>query len=314
VDDSRATLEYCVQELMETNAPAEIAVAVVHNKLKTKKGKLPENVTYFAGENVEDAWNCYPWDAAAYGHTIFEHEKLAIECHAKFEQDFPGKTVQPATPATPAATTPTTTPTNPVAKQDPLEKRRRQAAADGKVYFSYAHVHAAMSSLAEKIRAWNPDVMVAIGGGGFIPARMLRTEIKVPILAVSLELYDDATKTARKKVVKKQWFDDTSGVGKLVRGMRVLVVDEVDDSRATLEYCVQELMETNAPAEIAVAVVHNKLKKKKGTLPDNVTYFAGDNVEDAWNCYPWDAAAYSNTIFKHEKLAIECHASDCGKQ
>ena len=49
-----------------------------------------------------------------------------------------------------------------------------------KVYFSYAHVHAAMSSLAEKIRAWNPDVMVAIGGGGFIPARMLRTEIKVP--------------------------------------------------------------------------------------------------------------------------------------
>ena len=66
--------------------------------------------------------------------------------------------------------------------------------------------------------------------------------MKVPILAVSLELYDDATKTARKKVVKKQWFDDTSGVGKLVRGMRVLVVDEVDDSRATLEYCVQELI------------------------------------------------------------------------
>ena len=27
---------------------------------------------------------------------------------------------------------------------------------------------------------------------------------------------------------------------------------------------------------------------------------------NAWNCYPWDA--------KHEKLAIECHASDSGKQ
>jgi len=239
-------------------------------------------------------------------------EKMNLK-RARDEEETP-TTPTPGTPTT-ASNSPTTPP-NPLtaAKQDPQEKKRRQAAADGKVYFSYAHVHAAMSSLAEQILAWKPDVMVAIGGGGFIPARMLRTEIKVPILAVSLELYDDATKTARKRVVKKQWFDETSGVGKLVRGMRVLVVDEVDDSRATLEYCVQELMETNAPAEIAVAVVHNKLKKKKGTLPDNVTYFAGDNVEDAWNCYPWDAAAYSNTIFKHEKLAIECHASDCGKQ
>ena len=38
--------------------------------------------------------------------------------------------------------------------------------------------------------------MVAIGGGGFIPARMLRTEVRVPILAVSLELYDDVRRKA----------------------------------------------------------------------------------------------------------------------
>ena len=42
--------------------------------------------------------------------------------------------------------------------------------------------------------------MVAIGGGGFIPARMLRTQLKIPILAVSLELYDDSTNTAKAAV------------------------------------------------------------------------------------------------------------------
>lgn len=193
-----------------------------------------------------------------------------------------------------------------LAKQDPVEKRRRCCASDGRVYFSYAQIHRAVCSLRAQILAWKPDVMVAIGGGGFIPARMLRSEVKVPILAVSLELYDDVTKTANKQVIKKQWFDETSGVGQQVRGRRVLVVDEVDDSRATLEYCVKELRETNAPSAVAVCVVHNKLKEKKGTLPDDVAYFAGEDVPNSWNCYPWDASAYDHSIEEHEELAKQC--------
>lgn len=196
------------------------------------------------------------------------------------------------------------------AKQDPAEKRRRCAASDGKVYFSYAQIHKAMSGLKEHVLAWQPDVMVAIGGGGFIPARMLRTEVKIPILAVSLELYNDATRTANTTVVKKQWFDEASEVGKMVRGRRVLIVDEVDDTRVTLEYCVKELQATNEPAAIAVAVVHNKLKEKKGTLPEGVQYFAGENVPNAWNCYPWDAAAYGHDIEEHEEIARRCAAGD----
>ena len=154
---------------------------------------------------------------------------------------------------------------------------------------------------------FNPDVFVAIGGGGFIPARMLRTEVKKPILAVSLELYDDATKTANATVLRKQWFDETPGTfGALVRGKRVLIVDEVDDTRATLQYAVEELKKTNAPAAIGVLVVHNKLKPKKGTLPPDVTYIAGENVPNAWNCYPWDAMAYGRNIYAHEVLARQC--------
>jgi hypoxanthine phosphoribosyltransferase len=76
---------------------------------------------------------------------------------------------------------------------------------------------------------------VAIGGGGFIPARMLRTEVQKPILAISLELYDDATKTANSSVICKQWFDEAPGTfGSLVRGRRVLIIDEVFRWRACL--------------------------------------------------------------------------------
>merc|ERR1711871_1040940 len=75
------------------------------------------------------------------------------------------------------------------AKQDPQGKRTRSM-VNGKVYFSYADIYQTIVDAAERVKEFNPDVMVAIGGGGFIPARMLRTIINKPILAVSLELYD----------------------------------------------------------------------------------------------------------------------------
>lgn len=135
---------------------------------------------------------------------------------------------------------------------------------------------------------------------------MLRTELKVPILAISLELYDDSTNTARPEVKKIQWFDENSDVGSKVRGEKVLIVDEVDDSRATLQFAVEEVIKCNEPAAVCVAVVHNKRKEKKGVLPPNVIYLAGEDVDDKWNCYPWDAAAYGNSIVEHEKLAKVC--------
>lgn len=95
-------------------------------------------------------------------------------------------------------------------------------------------------------------------------------------------------------------------MGSRVRGQKILIVDEVDDTRTTLQYCVEEIIRTNGPAEIAVAVVHNKSKPKRGSLPDNVVYLAGADVGDHWNCYPWDAAAYGNTIYQHEDLAKKC--------
>ena len=58
-----------------------------------------------------------------------------------------------------------------MAKQDPFEKAQRSAYSDGKVYFSYAQIHNTICRLVPEIKAFAPDVIVAIGGGGYIPAR-----------------------------------------------------------------------------------------------------------------------------------------------
>ena len=117
----------------------------------------------------------------------------------------------------------------------PSPKCAKTPADDGKVYYSYGDIHDSVSRLVPTLQTdFVPTVMIAIGGGGFIPARMLRTELKAPILAISLELYDDRTNTIRPKgVVCHQWFDEHSEPGKLVKGGNVLIVDEVDDTRPT---------------------------------------------------------------------------------
>jgi len=159
--------------------------------------------------------------------------------------------------------------------------------SDGKYFLSYENIHCTVRSMAEAITAsgFDPDLIVAIGTGGFIPARILKTFLGKPIFTVGISYYGADNKPA-KTPRTIQWIDE---VEQKLRGRTVLLVDEVDDSRVTLEYCLRELLR-HGPAEIAVAVLHNKNKEKRGCIPGEVhRYFVGENLEDRWICYPWDA-------------------------
>ena len=160
--------------------------------------------------------------------------------------------------------------------------------------YEYRDIHNIICLIAPSIQYFDPDVIIAIGGGGFIPARMLRAHLnKVPILAITMEAYDDTSNSLQDEsnVQIHQWFDITKGHGSKVPGGRVIIVDEVDDTRLTLLKCIDRLRECN-PAAIAVAVVHNKIKPKKGVLSDDILYIAGENVEDIWLNYPWDKTEF----------------------
>jgi hypothetical protein len=156
-----------------------------------------------------------------------------------------------------------------------------------KYWFTYEDIHKTALDISNRVKAsgFEPDVIVAIGSGGFIPARIMRTFLGKPILAVGVAYYDADDKPCELPR-KVQWIEEAE---KKLSGKRILLVDEVDDSRTTLEYCVRELLR-HRPAEIAVAVLHNKLKEKRGAIPSEVKrYFAGLDVKDRWICYPWDA-------------------------
>jgi len=201
------------------------------------------------------------------------------------------------------------------------------------IRLSYNDVHKAIQKTAEKIKKeFAPTLFIAIGGGGFIPARILRTfcvtyvngkKRNIPIQAVGLVLYESMGGIAESQgteVVRTQWIDfSTLGAnftGGGLLGRHILIVDEVDDTRTTLMYTVRELttdiekqlaqVEDEAEREklrsetkLGIFVVHNKLKPKAGTLPSDVAYFSCVDTPDVWLAYPWEC---EGDIDEHDSL------------
>lgn len=109
-------------------------------------------------------------------------------------------------------------------------------------------------------------------------------------------------------------------------GKNVLIVDEVDDTRTTLEYAVREL-EKDVEAAVqklgrqgektnfSIFVLHNKDKPKKGNLPQDILkgrYSAARTVGDVWINYPWEAAyVYFGRldIYTHTDYAVAISTS-----
>ncbi|KAF8892110.1 hypothetical protein BD779DRAFT_1670455 [Infundibulicybe gibba] len=190
---------------------------------------------------------------------------------------------------------------------------------------TYNEIHNLIRTSTPKIAAeFNPDLLVAIGGGGFFPARVMRTFLReetnnktLQIQAIGLSLYEPVpgltTEQIGNEVIRTQWLGPDSG--RLLLGKRNLIVDEVDDTRKTLHYALSELQKDveqellthpeaerdrlRAATKFAVFVVHNKNKAKLAELAPGIPYYAGEVVGDLWLDYPWEAI----NIEEHDRLA-----------
>ncbi|KAI8094664.1 phosphoribosyltransferase-like protein [Thamnidium elegans] len=198
-----------------------------------------------------------------------------------------------------------------------------------KLHISYNQIHESIRQSVDRYHIndnFKPDLMIAIGGGGFIPARMLRTFLKktergnIPIQAIGLSLYEELANAGGEEkpgtqVQKTQWLNFGASHSEIsLLGRRILIVDEVDDTRTTLAYAVEELKKDVEAEEVrrgmkpgeskttfGVFVLHNKLKPKKRDLPEDImkNYFAAVEMPDQWLVYPWDAL----DIESHTELA-----------
>ena len=138
-------------------------------------------------------------------------------------------------------------------------------------------LEALVAELAERVGT-EFDVLLAITRGGLVPAGMLAYRLRLRnILVAAVEYYDDEGRPGPKPTFFQFPADP------LLRGQRVLVVDEVWDSGTTIHAVTERVRQAGGIP--TTAVIHYKpTHSVVSSVPDHHVV-----TTDRWVVYPFKA-------------------------
>ena len=118
---------------------------------------------------------------------------------------------------------------------------------------SWNQIYRLLLKLAEAVRksGFEPDVIVGVSRGGWIPARIMSDLLETPKLAnVTAEFYVGVTETKREPTI-------TQPVSLPVKDKKVLVVDDVAETGESLKL-VNSHLKSQGASEIKIATIYYK--------------------------------------------------------
>ena len=165
---------------------------------------------------------------------------------------------------------------------------------------SWNQIYSLLLKLAEAVRksGFEPDVIVGVSRGGWIPARIMSDLLGNPKLAnVSTEYYVGVTETKHKPIL-------TQPISLPVKDKKLLVVDDVADSGESLKLVEAHLKKEDA-SEIRIATIY--YKPWSVTVPH---YYQKET--NSWVIFPWEQKeAVRNVV---EKFRAEEKPEDDAKE
>ncbi len=170
---------------------------------------------------------------------------------------------------------------------------------------SYEHVHHLIDSNIHKFKAVDnrPDCIVAVSGGGDIPARILRTALgspTVPIYHVGVRSYSDTKIGQQQQEVEVyQWLHPDTLREWNENRKHILIVDDIIDSNKTMN-CVAERItsEIHNESQVDVFVLYDKFVVNINFNSPQPPAFWRDHVnrivvgesvsKNTWVLFPWE--------------------------
>ena len=152
--------------------------------------------------------------------------------------------------------------------------------------------------LSRKIKAsgYKPDLIIAIGRGGYVPGRLVSDFLLFSDLtSMKIEHYTRAADMWAEAKIRFPISVD-------ITGKKVLIVDDVTDTGETLSLAVNYVWSLN-PADVKTAVLQHKICST--FVPD---FYAQKIIKWRWIIYPWaryeDLAGFAEKIIGDKALDI----------
>lgn len=152
-------------------------------------------------------------------------------------------------------------------------------------------------SFVIKSSGFHPHLVVAIGRGGYVPARIVCDFLMHSLLAsIKIEHWDKAACKRPEAAVRFPLAVD-------VRGQDVLIIDDITDTGDTLKTAIDYLSELGA-GEIKTGVMQHKTTST--VVPD----FCAEVLADwRWIIYPWaaheDLVGFTERVLSEQLATIE---------
>ena len=169
---------------------------------------------------------------------------------------------------------------------------------NSKIYLDFNQIKQDVKILSDKIinSYTKYDAIIAISGGGLLPARLLRNYLNIPIYCINVKFYNN-NNTINKKPQIIQWLGKNEA--RNLVNKNVLVIDDLNDTGSTLHFVMNLL--TNGYIQyntliikpikckhFAIGVLYDKCKPKSYILSSKFLYFKTRDIEDKWVVFPWE--------------------------
>jgi uncharacterized protein len=172
-----------------------------------------------------------------------------------------------------------------------------------KIYYSWQDVENQTQEILRQLQrdAWMPDYVVGLTRGGLIPANLISQYLEVPMETLKVSLRDNGENGCESNLWMAEdayGHRDFDPMASDDGRKRILIVDDINDSGATLNWIMKDWQSSCFPKDkrwkeiwgntVRVAVlVDNDASKSKL----NIGYSAvGLNKadEDCWIVFPWE--------------------------